>query len=147
MSDPKMPLVRPADFGLLQHQSQLFSAVVLGTHTKDTIQDPSIWANVAGRLKPGDEVRVLADDFSFRANLLVTFAQGTVAKLRLVDWKQIERVEQEVAGVMAGYEIRMRGPKKWCVVKQDSGEVIKEMIPTQAEAIRELSEFAKVLAQ
>lgn len=137
--------IRPGDFGLSQHTFQTFNATI-PTHrnTEALLIEPEYWAHVAGKMKVGDEIRALAEDFSFRAELIVTFVQGTVVRLKLLDLLQLEDVETEVTN--DDYEIRQRGMRKWCIVKKTTGEVIQENIPTKAEAAVALEQFVKVLA-
>lgn len=137
--------LRTSDFGLAQHRFRQFSATVSSDTTKEQLSDPALWASVAPQMQPGDSIRVIAEDFSFIAVLVVTFSQGTVARVKVLTVHGLDKVEQQQPGLFGDYELKMRGPKKWCIVKTSTGEVIKEGIPTQTEAVRELADYQQAL--
>ena len=138
-------VINTRDFGLSQHRYRLFDATVSpNRNTEESLTDPKFWANVAGQMEMGSEIRVLAEDFSFRAILIVTFAQGTVVRLKLVDFTQLEKVEVEVPN--ADYEIKLRGMRRWSIVKKETGEIVQEDIATKGEAMKALESFLRALA-
>ena len=143
MNDKEM--IRPKDFGLAQHEYQQFHATVHSHRkTEELLTEPSYWAHVAGKMQMGSEIRVLATDLSWRAVLICTFSQGTVVRLKLIDFTQLDDVEVDVQN--DDYEVRLRGMRKWSIVKKDTAEIVQEDIPTKAEAIKALQDFIRALA-
>ena len=146
MGKQKIEALKRADFGLAAHRVQHFDAMVSNKLTKTDLEAPSLWELVAGQIKAGAEIRAVADDYSFVARLFVTFAQGSSVRAKVIDFVKMETVDHGINDTLDGYDIKMRGPKKWCVVKTDTGEVVREMIPTQELALKELAEHRRALA-
>lgn len=139
--------IKPSAFGLASHKYTCHDAIVSGRKTEEQILQPTFWALVAFKLKAGDEIRVLADDCSFRAELLVTYAHGTEIRVVPLDFQELEEVDYTALDAkFGGYEIKLRGVRKWCVIKIESGEVVKDYIPTQAAAAKYLEEHLRAFA-
>jgi hypothetical protein len=136
----------PKMFGLAEHRFRRFNAIV-SPHLNETgLEDPDLWAMIAPQLRMGDEIRAVAEDNSFVALLFVTFAQGTDARVKVVYGSNLDAVDHdEINREVNDYQIMQKGQLKWCIVKMSTGERIKENIPTQAEAQKELEEYRKVL--
>ena len=141
--------IRPASFGASAHKVRQFNAEVSGKLTKKDLENPELWALVARNLTMGNtEIRCIADDMSFVAFGVVTYAQGTTAKVVIYAFHKLDEVNRdEVVDPLDDYVAEMKGAKKWCIVKQSTGEIIKEDMETQLIAIRELVEYKKVLSQ
>lgn len=138
--------LRPSEWGLTQHKTRQFNALVPGTMTVDELEDPAFWASVASQMEIHCEIRCVADDTSFVAYGICTYAQGAIAKVKILNMYDLDTVEpDDMEGEHSDYEIKLRGPKKWCVVQKSTGDVIKEGIPTQIEAMRELDDFKRAL--
>ena len=146
--DVQLDPIRPAEFGAVQHKVRQFSAQVSGNLTKEDLETPALWSLVAKHLSAGDsEVRCIADDMSFIAYGIVTYAQGTTAKIKITSFHKLDDVNpDEVVDPLDDYIIKMRGQEKWCVMRKSTGEVIKKGIATQAEALKELDEYKRVLS-
>ena len=140
--------IRPAAFGAAAHQVRYFNAEVSGKLTKEDLESPKLWSLVAKHFTMGDtEVRMIADDLSFIAFGVVTYAQGTTAKVMVYAFHQLEEVNHdEVVDPLDDYVVQMKGVKKWCIIQKSTGEIIKEGIPTQLDAQRELQEYKRVLS-
>lgn len=141
--------VRPAMFGADTHVVRRFNATVSGKLTRKDLENPKLWSLVAKHFTMGDtELRMMADDFSFLAYGIVTYAQGTTAKVNVYAFYKLDEVDHsEVVDPLDDYITKMMGPKKWCIVKASTGEIIKELIPTQVDAARELAEYKRVLSR
>ncbi len=135
---------RPGSCQLAEHKYRRHNVTV--PTAVANLENHELWTHVAVTLSPGDSVRVLAEDFSMVAELIVTFRQGTVAKLVQVWRKDLEAVDQSADAVEGKFVVRLRGPKKWCIVNNETSEVVKELIPTQAAAFKELEEYLRALA-
>lgn len=143
----KVDPVRRGDFGLSTHRSQRFDATVPGTLTKADLENGDLWSLVSPQIGEGAEIRVLADDFSFVATLLVTFVKGTDVRTKIVQHVKLEDVDQEALHNQAGdYEVKLCGTKKWCIRKRDDGTIVKQDMATQVEALKELEDYERALA-
>lgn len=142
----KVDPLRPSGFGLIEHKVARFSADVPGGLTIDELEDPTLWVNVAQKMEMGSEVRCLAEDMSFVAYGICTYAAGSTAKIKITSFHELDEVDYSGMGeIGSDYEVKLRGPKKWCLVKKSTGEVIKEGISKQLDAHRELEDYLKAL--
>jgi hypothetical protein len=111
--------LRPSEFGLITHTVRQFNASVPGNLTIQELEDPALWVNVANKLEMTAEVRILADDMSFIAYGICTYAQGTTAKIKIISRHKLDEVDtDEVIDEADDYITKLRGPKKWCIVKK-----------------------------
>ena len=140
------PLKPTADvFGLIEHAVRRFNAVVPGNYA-DNLEDPHLWVHVAPKMEMGCEVRCVADDYSFLAYGICTFHQGSTVKIKIYEFHELDAVDQEeMADEAADFEVKLRGPRKWSIVKKSDGSIVKEDMATQLEAMRELDEYKKAL--
>jgi len=132
--------------GLATHRYRQFDAEVPGHYTREDLENPVLWAFLAPKLNPRDEIRVTADDGSFVATLYVQFVKGSTVKVKLLDGTELDSVDKTLTEAEGDYFIKMRGVKKWSIVKRDTGEIIEEMIPDQASAMKALQDLEKALA-
>ena len=139
--------IKTSDFGLAQHRFCEFDAIVPGATTNEVLTTPETWSHVAAQMQPGDEIRVRAEDDSFVARLYVTYRQGSDTRVFLIYRADLETVDANVLlDENAPYFIHLRGVKKWCIIKRETGEIVKEMIPTQKAAFIELDDYVRALA-
>jgi len=136
--------LRSAFFGLSAHQYQQFNATVPGILRPADLESPALWVNVASKLQVHDEIRAIADDSSFYAQLLVTFVNGTDVRVKVVFGVEFEGMQEEVED-NAPYFCKQRGPLKWCIVKRSTGENVKKMMPTRLFAEKELSDYVRAM--
>lgn len=136
--------LRGSDLTLGPHAFQVFSVSLPGSITPEQLVSNDLWVHVLQKLNMGDEIRVIADDFSWRALLVVTFNNRKNIILRIADMAELDPVG-EVDTPTNEYELRLKGPLKWCIVRVSDGENIKDGIPTQAEAQRALEDYLKAL--
>jgi len=139
--------VKSNDFGLAVHKFQTHSAIVDGRLSEKELECRDLWGHVIGQLSAGDEVRCLAEDCSFRAIVLCTYREGSEVRMKTVSYTEVDAVDYDTMDASSSvYSVKMRGVRKWCIVNDETGEVIKELIPTQGEALKELLEYKKALA-
>jgi hypothetical protein len=141
----KLAPVKPFDFQTAEHRYRRFDCVVPNGTTKDDLENPALWTNVAPQMRQFDEVRAVASDGSFVAYLIVTFSHGTDARLKVVNGVELEEVD-DTDSPSAKHDIKLRGTLKWCIVNLDTGENIKTNIPTKSAAQRELEDYLKALS-
>lgn len=128
------------EFGI--HAYQQFSCRVPSGTTPEELLDPAFWVFVVTKMQIGAEIRVIPDDFAYRAQLLVTYTDSANIRLKMINYVELENVHVVQAGVAAkDYQLTMRGQQKWCVQRMSDGAFIKELIPTKQEAANWLDKY------
>lgn len=144
--EKKLEPLRPQNnFGLAKARYRQFDAMVPASVTLEDLTNPTLWTNIAAQVKPGDEIRVTVEDYSFVALLHVTYASGNQLRVKVVYASKLD----DVSGVHNAdelYEAKLKGPRKWCVVEKATGTVIQELIPTQIAALKEIDDLKRALA-
>lgn len=124
----------------------------LGTTIKQVL-DPKYWVHVAAKLKPRCRIEVLAEDFSWYAELLVVTSDKTWASMALLSYKDLtgKVAKPETADVKQEpnkdgsvtldefntadhYVDYVQGQSKGRVIHRASKQVIKEGFKNKAEA-------------
>ena len=139
------PLLPQAlEFGI--HAYQQFSCRVSNDITPEDLLTKDFWAFVVSKIKIGAEIRVIPNNFSYRALLLVTFTDGKNIRLKMLSLTELDDVKPTLVPEKAkDYELHMRGQQKWCVKRLSDGEFIKELIPTKQEATVWLDKYVAAL--
>jgi len=115
-----------------------------GTKPED-LENPKFWAHVAGQLSLYAEIRCMWEDGSRRAEVICTFCDGHNSTFKIIQMDELEKLKPRGLEVHPDYDIKQRGPKKWCIQNKKTGEFIRTMIPTQAKALSELDEYLTTL--
>ena len=142
----KIQPINRAEFGLAEHRYNRFDATVPAKLTNKDLQSPDLWVNLAAKVRPGNEIRACADDDSWVALLYVTYSSGNQLRAKVVYRVDLEKVDRGVETAQGDYDIKLRGPKKWCIIQISTGDIKKDMIPTQLEAMKEMTDLVKALA-
>lgn len=145
---PKVePLVR-TKFCLAEHGFRRFNALVDSDVRRDELEDPRFWEHVHQQLREFDEVRVVAEDGSFVANLLVVAKVSNCAYMRVIWGLDLEPPAVNAATASQDrYEVKYRGNAKWCVVDSSTGECLKTGLPSKSKAQRELEEYLLAISR
>lgn len=144
---PQLEAIRPADFALMAHKNQTFTCVLPTGVTKEDIENPELYVNIARKVAIADEIRVIAEDMSFVAWVIVTAAfGGSDIRVRVTHGCDLDDVE-DLKMPEERYQIKMRGMKKWSIIDIRDGAIIKEGIATQKEAQNERDDYIKALAR
>jgi hypothetical protein len=138
----KVEPIKPANFQAAEHRFRSYDCTVANGTTKEDLENPELWVNVAPMLNKGvgfDHVRVMPEDESFIAYLIPTFSHGSDARVKLLNYYQLEPID-EMNGPQGKYDVKFMGQKKFAIYKVSTGEIIKDCIPTKAMAYKELEE-------
>ena len=136
--------------GRLQSAAHYYAsyAVVLpgGTAYEDVLK-PEFWAHCAAKLRQHDTIRLIPEEGTYFAELLV-LASGrgfvNMKELRLI---QLGDDELEASSVNDQVEVKWRGPhSKWSIIRNSDGAVLKEGIVEKPDALREAAGYAKIAA-
>ncbi len=108
--------------------------------------EPEYWTHVARILRPGNEIRIDAADYSFCALLKVRSTSRISATVDVIWSKSFkDHVGPEVDNV-TGFEIKWRGPKaKFGIIRVSDGEVVRDGYDTREIAADALREYLKAL--
>lgn len=134
--------LKPANLKLSQHVYQTHSVDVKSEYGEYLCQ-PKLYEHVAAKLRVGDEIRLLSNNHSFVATVIVTFVKGTDVRVKLLQKVDLDNVEAESES--SGYESKYRGPKKWSIIKTSTGEVVMEDIPTKEECETIKAEYVNAM--
>jgi len=140
---PRFQLQR--DFHLAQHKRRVHLAIVPENVTIDDVLKPGYWKNVAAKLAPFDIIEILAEDGTWEAELRVTRCEEQWAKVVVrhgpLQLETADKPETEASG----YTLKWSGARKWRIIRDNDGAVIKEDLPTKGAAQVELDELLKKL--
>lgn len=132
-------------------QSNVWQLRVAPDITFEDVQQPDFWAHVSAQLKPCDRIEVIAEDFSFFGELMVVSADRLWAKtvpLRFVDLAAPVGADVSTPSLAAGYDVQYKGPtKKHVVIRLSDNTIVKDEIPTKAEAQRWIVEHVQALTR
>ena len=138
--------IHPVSTGSLQlqaHKFEMFGCEVQPGLSKAELEDPKLWANVTGKLRAGSEIRAVASDGSFVAYLFVKYVNGSDIRIQVMHGYELEKVEVKVTE--GDYTVENRQGHGWCVIKRDTGEIIKSNLANQSSAYRELEDYERAL--
>lgn len=140
--------LRQKDFGMAQHRRSEFDADLPAGFPLEEIENPKLWVNIARQLRIGDEIRVLPEDHKYYARLVVLFASGTQVLLKkTVSVSFDKNEERETRQTQSPFLVELRGRRRWSIVERATGAVIKDMLPTEADAHKELQEYNQALSR
>jgi len=141
--------VRPSDCKLAEHAFRVH-AVILRGETRVTgaedLTNPVLYEHISRNLRAFDQVQFLDEGGAFWATTLITFVQGSMVRASVLHFVHLDRVDIETTIPDSDYEIRLKGPLRWCVIKRSTGESVKENLPDKAAALRELMDIRKAMA-
>jgi len=144
--DIALPKVLPPDIGLQTHRYRMFSAAIAKLDDPETnLTNPEVWTFVAKQLNVTDEIRVIDGNTSWMARLLVTYKFGTQVRLKLLEFHSLDDVGEENASEAQPFFPKLRGQYKWCIMDRATNKPVKENIPTQAEAYKEITKLMERL--
>lgn len=140
------PQLDAARFKSSEYEFVLYSAVVEPNVTREQIEDPGFWSHVAAKLRPYDEIRVLRDDGTIYAKLLVLGCDRTWAKVRVLMWESL--TTKDVAQSQdADFKIEWKGPhRKHCVIRASDSEIVHDGATSKADAQVWLDNYRRTVA-
>jgi hypothetical protein len=145
-TEKKVPARKPATLKDATFERNCWQiAVDPGTALADVLK-PDFWAHVGRSLKPCDHIEVIAEDFSWFAELIVLEADRTWAKVAALRFVELQG--QSVQTPDAEYEITFKGPdKKHCVVRKSDKKIMVQGIALKVDAETWIREHQKTLAR
>ena len=115
--------------------------------TMDDLKSHTFWVDIAKYLRSGDEVKVLCDDMSFMARLLVIQSEANVGvRMHVLEHYDLNKQEEALPSASDGYEIKFRGPRKWGILRLKDNVMVAEDLDTREDAQRQLASHIKAMA-
>jgi hypothetical protein len=104
------------------------------TTTFEDMLSPAYWSHVARTLKQGDRIEVLADDFSYFAELIVTSTADTEANVAVLRKVELGEAKASPKAETDECEVTHRGTAGWSVIRKSDKTVLFEKGETKAQA-------------
>lgn len=102
--------------------------------TIEHIRDPRWWAAVAGKMMPGDELIIRAEDLSWRAAVIVLAANRQEAFVQVLTYDVLDLNAAKLAEDANPYYVKWAGRGGFRVHRVSDNEVVKSDFPTKAAA-------------
>lgn len=138
----------PARFNVTEHYNQNWTATVEANTKLEDVLDDTFFANVTPRLRQYDHIRVSVDTGEWYAELLVIACGKNWAKcisIFHIDLTECE-CEEKIGESYDRFFVQYRGAHlKWCVIRKDDKEPIKEQCMTKQDAQSWLSSYVMTL--
>ncbi len=139
----------PTSLKPAEHTRTIYSHVVQkGNDYKKDVLNPCYWVHMCAKLIPGDRIEVMGPAGEYFADLYVATVNPLGARVLPLSFVSIEAdtVEADAEQAADDFDIKFRGPQKWSIIRVADSKVIKELIPTRDEAMRDLLDYRKALA-
>lgn len=151
MSETEKPVVQLGPgfnaMCLMETAGQLWHVTVPTGVERTDLLDPAFWAHHAQGKTPGDEIRALAEDGSWRATYLIVDSAKNWIRVAELTFDELSREDaqasdEQVKEFLDGYKVTHRGPRKWSVLRASDGAVLQEDIGEKETAQAWLNRFA-----
>lgn len=141
--------IKSSNFKAQNHYFNTWSVSVPHGVKPDMLADYAMWRHVADKLRPYDQIYVVAEDSSFWAHLLVVQSEPRVgAVIKILDKISLnDNAASDMPKEADEYEIKHRGFAGWCIIrKKDNTRLFdKEKFESESEAQKELSRYLQSL--
>lgn len=135
--------LKPAEYGRTVYSH----AVAQGNDYEKDVLKPEYWVHVAGMLKAGDRIEVTGHAGAYFAELYVVNVNAIGARVAELFKTEIKiNAVAETDHDDPDYAIKMRGPRKWSILRKADNSVVKEDIATREDAVDELTKMRQAIA-
>lgn len=137
--------IQPSSMNQMQFAHQVWSVITREALTVAELEDPDTWALCSAKLRLFDRVEVMHTNGSQLSLGIVTYAKGS--KVRVQIYGHFPLHEQKHTEIeMEGFIVKWGGiDRNWIIVEKDSGEVMRENLPTDAAGVKYLEDHFKSL--
>jgi hypothetical protein len=143
MSNQKeSPRKQPTALDLVEYTRTMYEVTPAAGVEAEHLEDPSYWAHVAYRLRPGDRIEAIPADRHYFAELFVLASARNWAKVVLIRFNEL--IPDSEPSKEDGYLVDWSGRSKWRIVQGD--EVLSQNHDTKELALEWLKEHKKELA-
>jgi hypothetical protein len=145
-------MTKPLNPSLLQRRDHYcfeYAVVLPADVTLEDTLDPGFWSHInahsPAKLRQHDTIRVIPEDGTYFAELIVLQAGKGFAKVKMLRHLALEESEQPTE--LSSTEVKWRGPAlKWVVERKTDGMRLKERLNTRADAEIEARGYELVTA-
>lgn len=138
---------KPLALQLEGHYNATWKHFVPVGSVKEDILAPSFWANVASKLRIGDEIKVLTEDMAWRALLIVRAVGRVEAVVQLLSYDDLGEASDVLSVADNPYLVEWGSPAvKFRVKRKDTGDVVKDMFQTREAAEQWVKSHLKLAA-
>jgi len=111
--------------------------------TREDLLRLDFWAHVAAKLKPWTIIVVHPDDESFYAEYLVRAADKNWARVQEIRFVSLVAETKTDPSVLENYEVKLRGPRRWGVIRKADNKVLVEDLANKEDAENWLALYLK----
>lgn len=139
--------IRARDITLAEQTNYFWTAVIRNEEREEFLK-PEFWAHVAARFKTFDHIYLQTEDSTFWAELLILSKGTGWAKVKVLNFIEVEAIDTENQMKLEGLTIRHRGPVlKWTVIRDSDTTVLEESLPNYATAYKAGLGYLKMVQQ
>lgn len=103
--------------------------------SRETLKEPTFWAQVASKLRPWGRLEVRSDDGTFYAEYLVLACDRTWARVHELSYVSLTDADISLTQAGDNYELKWRGPHlKWSAIRKTDSVALQEGFQTKDEA-------------
>lgn len=138
------PTIHPQRFQEAEFATKTWFVTVEHGVTFDQVRDPAFWAHIAQQVKPYEEFKVVQEDGSWIAWLLVLASDRAWVRTHVLSFHDLTK--EKVPDVKsAAHRVEWKGPfHKWTVIRNSDGEMVKTKLDSKEAAGRELVEHERI---
>jgi hypothetical protein len=136
--------IHPNKFKLAEQVSKRWVAVAPACTKRTDLLMPTYWAHVAANLAPWDEIEVRSEDGSWAGLYVVRNRDRTWARvheMNFTNFNSPKLAEAELKKIREEYDVKLRGPKGWSVVRRNGNTVLQENMHSKEDADVWLDKF------
>lgn len=138
------PTLHPTRFQEAEFATKTWFVTVEHGVTIEQARDPAFWAHIAQQVKPYEEFKVVQEDGSWVAQLLVLATDRTWVRTHLLAFHDLTK-EKVVEPHSSAHRVEWKGPHhKWVVIRNSDGAMVKTKIDSKEAAARELLEHERI---
>ena len=128
-----------------EHDIIKFVAYPVHGETLEDVLESGYWSYVAERFTPMvTEIRVIAEDSSWMADLLVMSCERNWANVRVLNHYDFSK-EKKAAKKSSEFKVEFVPAHKWRFKNKASGEVIQKGFQTKDEANKALRDYENLI--
>lgn len=125
-----------------------YAAVLPHDQSLDDALNPEYWANVAATLRQHDTIRIIPEDGSYFAELLVLDAARGYAKVKILRHVLLDEPVGDAEAPLIDLFVKWDGPhNKFTVIRKSDGEKLKTGFVEKTSAQRWLDDHLASMAR
>lgn len=136
--------IRPALIKHMELSCPMYDVQAEAGTKYEEVLNPSYWAHFALKARVHDILNVRTDDLAWRAILTVTSVGEKWVKVFPMLYCDMRKETMSAPLMDSLYEVKLRGPKRWSIIRKEDREIMKEDIGTEKEAWQEVKKIDAV---